>query len=307
MKRIYVLGSINMDLVFELDKLPLKGETVHSNKFFMTPGGKGANQAIACARQEIDTYMIGSVGKDSLSEACLQSLKSASVHTEYVTKTDQASVGVAGILLENNDNRIIVDSGANKYQKLQVIEEALAKGDAFDILIAQLEIPLEIILSSFKLAREKGMKTILNAAPAYPLPIELYEHVDLLVVNETETNILTGIEPTNEEQTLKALNLFLEYGVKEVIITLGDQGSIYYSANKQIKEPAKKVQVVDTTAAGDTYLGVYASSMLQGFSIEKSMKLATIASSITISRYGAGASIPTKKEIEVIYKEDFHE
>lgn len=307
MNCIYVLGSINMDLVFELERLPQKGETVHSKHFFMTPGGKGANQAVACARQEITTYMIGSVGKDSLSNTCVKVLQDANVYTDYVSKTSKSSVGVAGILLEDEDNRIIVDSGANQYQNKEMIESAILSGDSSDILIAQLEIPIDIILSSFKLARSRGIKTILNAAPAYPLPKEIYEQVDLLVVNETETQILTGITPDNKISIQSSLLLFLEYGAKEVIITLGDKGSIYFSKNRIIEEPARAVEVLDTTAAGDTYLGVYATSIIRGFSIEKSMKLATLASSIAITRYGASVSIPTRKEIETLYKEITHE
>ncbi len=305
MAQIFVLGSINMNLVFQLERMPEIGETIHSNGFFMVPGGKGANQAVACAKQDIDTYMIGSLGNDALSMTCIESLKSNGVKTEYVSVIEGRLPGVAGIFLEKGDNRIVVDAGANASHDIDHIKKIIeeAKGVPDDILLCQLEIPLKVVEESFLAAKKKDMKTVLNAAPATHLTDTLYSLTDLLVVNESEMEILTGIDLSDESDIEIAAKKILHKGVRGIILTLGKKGSVYFDSEKRIDTRAVNVLAKDTTAAGDTYIGVLLSEILKGSSTEEAMRKASFASALTVTRLGAQQSIPSKNEIEIFIKQ----
>lgn len=297
MEKIIVLGSINMDLVFKVDQIPRKGETIQGEGFFMSPGGKGANQAVACAKQHIFTYMVGSIGSDELSKACKASLLHHGVDCKYVRELNDHTCGVAGIFLEKDDNRIITDSGANKVHDIaSIIKIFDTIGNKNDILISQLEIPLDVIEASFKKAKELHMITILNAAPARVLPASLFPLIDILVVNQTEIKMLTGIEPKNPTQIQKASKQLLGKKVHSVLLTLGQGGSVYVSSKDTILVDAYTVDVIDTTAAGDAYIGAFSAQLIKGNNIENSMRYATAAAALSIQKQGAQISIPSKEE-----------
>jgi len=304
MNRIYVLGSINMDLVFSVDRIPNQGETLNSNDFFMTPGGKGANQAVACAKQMIDTWFIGSLGDDGLSSVCKQSLLRYHVNCTHLMEIPNHTCGIAGILLEHNDNRILIHGGANDIHDRTRIQSILNQPEVKDsILIVQLEIPMNIVETACITAKKQNMMTLLNAAPAKVLSDTLYKHIDLLIVNELETYTLTNINIEDADSMKRAAKVLLNKGVQAVLITNGDKGSTYFNNVTTIHVEAHKVNVVDTTAAGDTYIGVLASQIATGVAMNEAMLQATAGAALTIQQNGAQISIPSKQEIDAFRKE----
>lgn len=298
MNKVFVLGSINMDLVFSINRIPELGETLKSSNFFMTPGGKGANQAVACSKQGISTFMIGSVGNDELSKECKKSLINQGVDCTYVKEVKKTSVGIAGIFVESGDNRIITYAGANKIHDSKSIKEILEKNASKDdYLLTQLEIPLEVVKETLKSAKQLGMKTVLNAAPAQKLTKDVLSLVDILVVNETEIEIITEIKLKDEISTKSAIYKLLDSGVKSVVLTLGEKGSLYSDGYETITLGVYKVDVVDTTAAGDTYIGSLISQLINKSEVKQAMKYATSASALCITKKGSQNSIPKKAEV----------
>ena len=299
MGKVFVLGSLNIDLVIRSNVLPSKGETVIGDLFLITPGGKGGNQAVACVKQGIKTYMIGSLGDDSFSTTLEHDLIKYGVNCDFIDKLENQNCGAASIWVVNGDNRIIINQGANLFHDINRIKNVLRKNASRDdILIAQLEIPSEIVEQAFIEAKELGMKTILNPAPARKISDLLYQKTDLLIANESELQTLTGISPDDEQSTKVAFQHIISKGVKEVVLTCGDKGSFYMSAQKYEKTKAYEVDVVDTTAAGDTYIGVLASEIIKNSSMCDAMKRGSAAAALTIQKTGAQISIPSKHEID---------
>jgi len=291
---VFVLGSINMDLVFEVDRMPVQGETVSGKKFFMTPGGKGANQAVACSRQGVTTTILGSVGTDALSETCIDALQDSGVNTEHLTIIEDDTCGVAGIFLEQGDNRIVIDAGANAIQDMEKWKRVLIDyANDNDILLSQLEIPISVVMEVFGIAKSLGLYTVLNATPVQALPLALYEYIDLLVVNEVELSTLT-----NEQNPDLAVKGLLRKGVKAVLLTQGEKGGVYFDDINEYRVDAYPVDAVDTTAAGDTYIGAFVSQIIQDVSVQKAMEYAAKAAAIAVTKYGAQTSIPTVKDVQ---------
>ncbi len=297
MKKIIVLGSLNMDLVMKASSIPNQGETIEGEDFFITPGGKGANQAVCCGKQGADVTMIGCVGTDHYGEKLINNLKESGVNTQYIKKTNKSSTGVAVILISNHDNRIIVNSGANSYVSKEDVKKAIDDmGQSGNIFITQMEIPFEIVKYGLKYAKEKGMKTILNPSPIKQSIKNLLPYVDIIVANESETKVITGVDVCNIQ---KAFEIYKTMGVNEIVITLGKKGSINQTLEKV---EAHHVDVMDTTAAGDTYLGALSCALNNGKSLVESMKWASLASAIAVTRLGAQKSIPTYEEV-IAFKE----
>ncbi|MFA7075722.1 MAG: ribokinase [Candidatus Izemoplasmatales bacterium] len=303
MKNIFVVGSLNMDLVFSVKKVPKQGETLLSNNFTMLSGGKGANQAVASSFLGSTTYMIGNVGQDPFGNTIIDNLKLAGVYTDNIHKTIEKQTGVACVILSNNDNRIILDQGANGFTYYEQVRKALkelAKKD--DVFLTQLEIPVNTVVKSIVLAKNMGLKTILNPAPASILPEEVYTYIDLIIPNEIEAEIITGYERSNADFDRLVVDFFISKGVKEVVITKGKQGLVY--GNKKIvkKVDAFDVTVVDTTGAGDAFVGAIASEISKGRDVLDSLTFASAASAIAVSRFGAQKSMPTISEVECFIK-----
>lgn len=295
MSNVYVLGSINMDMVITTPYIPKEGETLKGSNFFLNGGGKGANQAVASAKQNVPTYLIGNVGNDVFGKELYAKLCDYNVNCEYVYKLKNATTGVAMIIVHNSDNRIILDSGANYCVTTNQIDNALSKAKEGDIFVCQLENNIDAVIYGLKKAKEKKMITIFNPAPAKVLDSEIYCYVDYLILNETECEILSGIYPTSEEIAIKA---YEKIKVGNLIITLGSKGSMYISDNKVLNVKANKVDAVDTTAAGDTFVGVLASSLAKGLDIEVALNYSSLCSSLTCLKKGAQQSIPTLNEVE---------
>lgn len=297
MKNIYVLGSINMDMVISTPYMPKNGETLTGSNFFLNGGGKGANQAVAAGKQGSNVKLIASVGDDVFGTDLIAKLNEYNVNTSFINRLANTNTGVAMIIIEDGDNRIILDSGANGKISKEDIDNALAEANNGDIFITQLENNFDAVLYGLKCAKAKGMTTIFNPAPAKVLDNEFFKYVDYLILNETECEIFTGILPTDEASMIKAYEKFQEMGVGNLIITLGSKGSICFSGEEKLVIKAHKVKAIDTTAAGDTYVGSFASRLALGESVLDSLNYASLCSALTCLKKGAQQSIPTLEEV----------
>lgn len=315
-KRVAVLGSLNMDLVTYVPRHPLPGETLTSSGFSTAPGGKGANQAAAVGRLsrspdaladgDVDVAMLGAVGADAHADVLRSSLASCGVATDGLAVLHGQRTGVAVIVVDepSGQNRIILSPEAN--HALVPADFAALPGPRPDLLIMQLEIRLDTVLQALAAAKAARVPVLLNPAPAQALPLDAYAGLAHLILNETEAAILAACPESDldhEPGLRRVASLFLERGVANVVVTLGGRG-VYYAtkAGKNALVPALEVDVVETTAAGDTFVGSYALAAVQaspdGFDIDKAVKAANRAAAITVSRKGSQLSIPWKNELE---------
>jgi ribokinase len=298
MGRVFVAGSINMDVVATADRHPLVGETVAGKEVLYFPGGKGANQAVAAARLGAATTLIGRLGKDAFGEELKAFLTAQGVHLDLVRETAEAHTGTAIITVANADNTIVVIPGANALvSAADVATPMLAKGD---IAVSQFEIPLAAISAFFERARAAGATTILNPAPAIKFGQELLDLVDILVLNETELGFLTAIELRESDDQAGFIDAArsLQTGKDRVIcVTLGKRGVVALVNNTPLVIPGHIVKAVDTTGAGDCFVGAIAALLAEGRSIHDALTYANAAASICVQRMGAAVSMPTLPEV----------
>ncbi|MDD3123372.1 MAG: ribokinase [Candidatus Izemoplasmatales bacterium] len=298
MTKIFIAGSSNMDLVFTYNVFPQPGETIFGKEFLINEGGKGLNQAVACARQDVSVSMVSSVGNDGYGEKLISVLKENHIDTSHVIIREQAHSGIALILVNASDNRIIVNSGANSLTTYDQVVKALDEASPGDVFLTQFEIPFEVVESSLSYAKTKKMITIVNPAPGRKIDSKTLKNIDILIPNETEAESITGIKYSDDNSSKKMIQYLINNGVKEVIITLGDKGSIYGNSESITRIPSFCVNVVDTTAAGDTFVATIAANIVKGHSTSDSLLKATAASALAVSKLGAMVSIPTNGEIE---------
>lgn len=292
---LYIVGSINMDLSIQTERMPKKGETRLGSQFLLTPGGKGANQAVAVKKSGGNAVMVGCVGKE-FGPQLKDSLSGYGVDTTYLQTISDHSSGIAFIIVEKTDNRIIVDPGANHLISKTLIDDALAGARPGDYLLTQLEIPVEVVMYALAIAKKKQMKTFLNPAPATKLPDQIIPLIDYFLPNQSEAAFYTGIHPENESSVRSCAKSLLTKGMKNVLITLGESGSWLFG-EQEIRIGIYPVKVVDTTAAGDTYIGAFSAKLALGWPAEQAMDYAAKAASITLSRRGAQQSIPAEAEV----------
>lgn len=293
-----MFGSLNMDLTIRCERMPQQGETVEGSNFLSNPGGKGGNQAVAAAKFGAPTRMIACVGQDVFGKKMLEVLQGYKVNCGEVKVSETGQTGVAVITCHEGDNRIILSPGTNHELKAADVKEVLTRlALPGDIFVTQYECEQNTVLASLEYARELGMYTIFNPAPAKMIPEKYYPFIDLLVVNQTEAEFQTGIFPQEEESCRQAIESMQRLGAKQVIITLGSRGSIFNAGESLYSIPAERVEAVDTTAAGDTYIGVLAACMAEDKGLEESVRYATKAAALTIMRYGAQQAIPYREEI----------
>ena len=279
------------------DRLPVPGETVLGGKFAMGPGGKGANQAVAAQRLGGNTSFICKVGKDIFGENAVRHYRNEGLDTTGVMISEQPS-GVALISVDKKaENCIVVASGANADITEADIEANRKAIEEASILLLQLEIPVEAVVKAAKIGHEAGVYVILNPAPACDLPEEIYRYLSLIIPNQTEIALMTGIEARDEEGAAKAVEALRDKGVKDVIVTMGSKGSMVYHEGKATFVPSQKVNAVDTTAAGDTYCGGLCVALSEGKDIIEAARFATAASALTVQKQGAQESIPYRKDI----------
>lgn len=293
--KIFVIGSLNMDLVIKTHKLPKLGETVKGSSFSTYPGGKGANQALATKRFLCDTYMVGVVG-NPFGDTLLKSLHNYHVNTQFVDKNNHISSGVAVITIAEQDNTIILDAGTNDLVSEELIDQALESASPGDYVLLQNEIPRSKVEYAIKKAKSLNLVTVLNPAPAVQLDLDIFKFIDYLILNETETEYYTHIHIKNEHDIDTACKYLKDLGVKHVIVTLGQDGSLYYH-DQPIKTKAHRVDVIDTTAAGDTFIGAFISCISKNDSIEYALQFATSAAALAIMKEGAQTSIPSYDEV----------
>lgn len=301
-KNVLVVGSINVDYVIGTDRLPKLGETIEGKGFAMNFGGKGANQAVALARAGCHVTMLGAVGEDLPGELAIKNLESCGVSCEGVDRV-AGPTGAAVITVCGGDNHIILDAGANGKVTPERIAEREDLFAAADVIVMQYEIPMDAILAAAGMARKHGKKVILNPAPAKAADPALYPYVDLLIPNEFEAGQITGIAITDRTTARAAMDALCRLGVKEALITLGKHGSAYLSAGELHYAGIYPVTAVDSTAAGDSFIGGLCAKLCEGASMDEAVAYASAVSAIAVSRHGAGVSIPTAAETEAFLQD----
>ncbi len=300
MKKVFVLGSINMDLVMSCDRMPKTGESLIGHNFTANQGGKGANQAVACSKLGCDCTLIGAVGEDAFGTQLLSSVASYGVDCTNVQRLSEGS-GVCIILVDRSvkDNLLLVDLGANAAVDAEYAADCIARNaEQGDVFITQLEVDLSAVAAACKQAKQMGLTVILNPAPAAKIGEEILSYVDLIVPNETETELFTGISVRTQEDVQKVFAYFSVYGIKELIITMGARGCAYAREGEVRFFPAEKTVAVDPTSAGDTFIGAVACRLCVGETVKEAIPFASKCSAITVSRPGAASSIPTAEEVK---------
>ncbi len=299
MRHIVVFGSINMDLVVRAPHIPQPGETILGHDFVTVPGGKGANQAVAAARLGAPTRLVGAVGTDAFAEPLRHSLQSNGVDITAVTVIAGAS-GVALITVDDaSENSIVVASGANMAIDHGILDTVAVALAGADTLLLQLEIPLELVIAAAHMARTRGVRVILDPAPAPAtnLPDDLLKHVDIITPNESETAIICGIRPDDDFACAQAAQALLQRGVGAVLIKRGAHGAYWCDPRQELLVPPVKVHAIDTVAAGDCYNGALAFALGQSPDIATAMRFAGASAAISVTRRGAQQSMPYHAEV----------
>ena len=311
--QILVVGSLNMDQVVRVTRVPALGETLlGAGSLKLIPGGKGANQAVAIARLGTAVAMAGRVGNDPFGERLLSALQADHVDTGLIAIDQEEASGVAFIFLDpDGDNAIVVASGANMRVGLDHAQTSniLASITQAQALVMQLEIPLETVVSLTAAAHNRGVPVVLNLAPAQPLPKEVLQQLDVLIVNEAEASLLSGQRVESLEDARIVATVLLEQGIAKVVITLGSQGAILATAAETvgarvIYQSAPKVPVVDTTAAGDCFVGALTVALTEGQTPEDALRFAVYASALKVTKFGAQSGLPTRAEVEAFLHQD---
>jgi ribokinase len=301
MGRVFVAGSINMDVVATAERHPRIGETVAGSAVLYFPGGKGANQAVAAAKQGVPTTLIGRLGKDAFGEELKAFLAAQAVDLSLVKETPDAHTGTAIITIANADNTIVVIPGANALVDASDVAAApLSKGD---IAVSQFEIPLPAIHAFYRRARTAGATTILNPAPAIEFGQDLLDLVDILILNETELGLLARIALSDSDDHARLIEAAksLQAGAqRSICVTLGKRGVLALVDGEPLTIPGRAVTAVDTTGAGDCFVGAVAAQLAGGRSIRDALDYANAAASICVQRMGAGPSMPTAAEVDAV-------
>ena len=294
-----VFGSINLDLVVKTPRLPLPGETLTGHGFTTAPGGKGANQAVAIARLEVSSYMVGRVGGDNFGRELLASLQGAGVQTEYVLVDKNISSGVAAIAVDDaGENQIIVIPGANgRVDKTDVerLQDVLSEAK---VLLLQLEIPLKSVIIAAQVAKATGVQVILDPAPAQNLPDELYPLVDIITPNETEAGQLVGFPVNGQEAATEAARVLLQKGVGCAIVKLGAKGVVCATSAETFFTPAFPVMTVDTVAAGDAFNGGLTAALVEGLPLRQAIVWGAAAGALAATKPGAQAAMCDRATLE---------
>lgn len=304
MPRVIVFGSLNMDLSIACERLPQAGETLMGYGFLTNPGGKGANQAVAAAKLGAPTTMIGAVGADGFGEQLVATLENAGVDCSEVARAEEVPTGVASIIRTNGENRIILDPGANhvieKNAAVTALDRAAQPGD---VLVTQLECPAAVTYALLRHAREQGLVTMFNPAPAQEIPADVWPSIDLVCLNETECALIAGIEPNDSASCERAMRELAVRGAHSVVVTLGEHGAMALREGRIVHIDACRVDAVDSTAAGDTFVGALAAASVENMPFEDALQLATCAAALTVTKTGAQQAIPTRTEVEQFLKQ----
>jgi len=298
MPRVVVIGSANMDITVRVERLPHLGETVSGGEFYTAFGGKGANQAVAAYKAGADMRFLAKVGCDQNGDAIIENLEGLGLSSEGILRDESRHSGVAIIMVDGmGNNAIAVAPGSNRNLTQEDVLMAESHISWGQVLLAQLETPLPSVREALRLARTHGLVTILNPAPAHPLPGEMLSLADILTPNEVEAAALTGIDVQSADEATRAAEKLLESGAKQVIVTLGKEGCCWVRRDRSQTFPSFPVEAVDSTAAGDAFNGALACAVAEGCPMEAAIRFGSAAGAIAATRRGAQDSLPTRDEI----------
>ena len=296
--KVVVVGSFNMDLVIKTERRPQRGETLIGEEFGMFIGGKGANQAIAASRLGADVTMIGRLGADLFGDTFFTEFDRENIDTSFVVRDAEVGTGVASPVIDaDGDNSIIIVPRANMRLDVEDVERAASKIADADVLLLQLEVPIESSKRAAEIARANGVEIILNPAPACVLPDSFLELVDILVPNEVETEFLTKVTVADDEGARLAAKVLFEKGISTIVLTLGNRGALLLTSQRSQLVPAYNVKVVDTTAAGDAFCGALATALAGGDKIEDAVAFANATGALAVTVLGAAPSMPTAEQV----------
>ncbi len=297
MQKLTVLGSINADHVIQVPHFPQPGETLSGQNYHIVYGGKGANQAVAAARLGAKVDFIACIGEDKIGLEMKQAFQKDGINTDSIATIQGETTGIAMIqVADSGENSIVISAGANAHLTTDIVDKFKQKILDADALLMQLETPLDAIIYATKIAKQSGKHTVLNPAPAKALPDELLAQLTMITPNETEAEVLTGVKVVDEQSAAQAAAVFHQKGVAIVLITLGAKG-VFISHNALQKIiPGFRVQAKDTTAAGDTFNGALVTALLEQKSLEEAIQFAHAAAAISVTRFGAQTSIPSRQE-----------
>jgi ribokinase len=294
-----VVGSFSLDLTARVSRMPLVGETLLGTGFQMVPGGKGNNQAVAAARAGVPTACVGCLGQDDFGERVLEFARSQGLDVSHLSTQAGAATGVAQITVDDSgQNAIVVVPGANWTLTPALVRAAAPLIRGAGVLLTQLEVPLEAVQEAIQLARGAGVRTVLNPAPARPLPDALLAQVELCAPNEHEAGQLTGISVESPASALRAAEVLMGRGCRSVVVTLGARGAVYLDGARRLLVPPLPVTAVDSVAAGDAFCGTLAASLARGEDVEAALLKASAAGGLATTRAGATSSLPTEAEVE---------
>ena len=295
--KIVVIGSCNTDMVVKAGRLPVPGETVLGGTFYMNPGGKGANQAIAAARLGAEVTLISKIGYDLFGLQALEIYRSEKINTEFIFTDQKSPSGVALISVDSyGENSIIVAPGASRSLSTEDIDKAKSKLEEADIILMQLEVPIETVEYAATIAKSYGKKVILNPAPASVLSNSFLSCVHTILPNRIEAEMLSGIKVI-EESAWRAAKAIGEKGIENVVITLGKDGAYVKEKEEYTMIPAKEVETIDTTGAGDVFCGAFSVYLSENHTLTESVEFANAAAALAVTRMGAQSAIPYKREI----------
>ncbi|QJD86342.1 ribokinase [Cohnella herbarum] len=297
--RIAVVGSLNMDMVVSTERMPTIGETISGKTIHYIPGGKGANQAFGCARLGAEVHMIGAVGDDMFGSEMMSNMQDNGIRTDGIGIIEGTPTGIASILHTSEDNCIVIIPGANGAVTPSRVEQSASFITQADLLLVQLEIPLESVHAALRIAKSTGVRTVLNPAPARDLPTDLLKLADYITPNETEFASLGGFKETDGQEAWQEglADWEQRYGHK-VILTRGKHGASYWKDGSAVTIPAPMVEVVDSTGAGDCLNAAFGFGLASGWSLEQSLAFAVKAASLSVTKFGAQAGMPTIEEID---------
>ena len=293
-----VIGSCNTDMVVKAGRLPVPGETVLGGTFYMNPGGKGANQAIAAARLGAEVTLISKIGYDLFGLQALEIYRSEKINTEFIFTDQKSPSGVALISVDSyGENSIIVAPGASRSLLTEDIDKAKSKLEEADIILMQLEVPIETVEYAATIAKSYGKKVILNPAPVSVLSNSFLSCVHTILPNRIEAEMLSGIKVIDEESAWRAAKAIGEKGIENVVITLGKDGAYVKEKEEYTMIPAKEVETIDTTGAGDVFCGAFSVYLSENHTLTESVEFANTAAALAVTRMGAQSAIPYKREI----------
>jgi ribokinase len=303
---ITVVGSFAVGMTLRTNRMPIFGETLIGSDFDMGPGGKGSNQAVAVARLGADSYLVGIIGKDKLGEIGTDLYAREGVNTQYLKQTDEMATGVGFIILDPaGRNGIILDMSANKLMDEAYVDLAEDQIANSRVVMSVLEIPAAAAGRAMALGRKHGVLTVLNPAPAVQLSDQIIQNVDVITPNETELRILLGLAPDDPTPTRELAYRLKDHGIKNILVTMGEKGSLVLTQTEEVQVPSVQVKVVDTTGAGDSYNAGLAIALAEGKDIVTAARFAACSGALACTHLGVIPSLPTRSAVEELYRNSF--